>query len=170
MMLPQIFTIRIGINKCYLVKEDGIIIIDSGPPKRIHGFQKAFEKFQIEPTEARLILLTHGDPDHAGSAKALKALTGAEIAIHDHDKLNLEHSIFNFPPGVNSWGRLLHFILYPILKNVIPSIPTVKADIVLDDKNYSLTDFGIAGQIVYTPGHTQGSVSVVLETGEAFVG
>jgi glyoxylase-like metal-dependent hydrolase (beta-lactamase superfamily II) len=34
----------------------------------------------------------------------------------------------------------------------------------------SLDDFGIPGKILYTPGHTYGSVSVVLESGEAFVG
>ena len=36
--------------------------------------------------------------------------------------------------------------------------------------DYSLQEFGIDGKIVYTPGHTKGSVSVLLETGEAFVG
>jgi hydroxyacylglutathione hydrolase len=30
--------------------------------------------------------------------------------------------------------------------------------------------FGIPGKVVYTPGHTMGSVSVLLETGDAFVG
>ena len=35
---------------------------------------------------------------------------------------------------------------------------------------YSLKDFGISGRVVYTPGHTKGSVSVVLDSGEAFVG
>ena len=34
----------------------------------------------------------------------------------------------------------------------------------------ALIEFGIPGKIIYTPGHTQGSVSVLLETGEAFVG
>jgi len=169
-MSTQIFTIKIGINKCYLVKDEGTILIDAGTPNRIHAFQKSFERLSIHPNEIRLILLTHGDHDHVGSAKDLKELTGAKIAIHHHDKLNFERSLFNFPPGVTSWGHLLHFILYPILKNVVPSIPAEKADIVLDENDYSLIDFGIPGKIVYTPGHTQGSVSVLLETGEAFVG
>jgi len=169
-MSSQIFTIKIGINRCYLVKDEGTILIDAGTPNRIQTFQKSFERLKIHPNEIRLILLTHGDHDHVGSAKDLKALTGAKIAIHDYDKLNFERSIFNFPPGVTSWGRLLHFILGPILKNVVPSIPAEKADIILDENNYSLIDFGIPGKIVYTPGHTRGSVSVLLETGEAFVG
>ena len=57
-----------------------------------------------------------------------------------------------------------------VLKKVTPNIPYGKADIVLDDKNYPLSNFGIHGDIVHTPGHTQGSISVLLETGYVFVG
>ena len=45
-------------------------------------------RLPIHPNEVRLILLTHGDFDHVGSAKDLKALTGAKIAIHEHDRLS----------------------------------------------------------------------------------
>lgn len=169
-MSPQIFSIKVGINRCYLIKDKGTVLIDAGMPNKIGVFRKSFERLQIDPHEIKLIVLTHGDQDHVGSAKDLKALTGAKIAIHYHDKPNLENSLYNFPPGVTTWGRILHFILNPILKKVFSASPAEKADIVLDDNDYSLTDFGIRGRIVYTPGHTQGSVSVLLETGEAFVG
>ena len=34
----------------------------------------------------------------------------------------------------------------------------------------SLAGYGIPGKIIYTPGHSMGSVSVLLDNGEAFVG
>ena len=40
----------------------------------------------------------------------------------------------------------------------------------MGDEGLSLGEYGIPGQVVHTPGHTLGSVSVLLETGEAFVG
>jgi glyoxylase-like metal-dependent hydrolase (beta-lactamase superfamily II) len=49
-------------------------------------------------------------------------------------------------------------------------IPATSVDIVLGDEEFSLTEYGIPGKIMYTPGHSRGSVSVLLETGEAFVG
>jgi hydroxyacylglutathione hydrolase len=169
-MPSQIFTIRTGITRCYLIKDKGTILIDAGVPKRIRTFQKAFEKLKIPANEIKLILLTHGDADHVGSARDLRALTGARIAIHEYDRRTFEQSLYNFPPGVTRWGRTLHFILNPILKKVLSDFPTDNADIVLDENDYSLADFGIPGKIVYTPGHTKGSVSVLLESGEAFVG
>ena len=54
-MSTQIFTIKIGINKCYLVKDEGTILIDAGTPNRIHAFQKSFERLPIHPNEIRLI-------------------------------------------------------------------------------------------------------------------
>jgi len=33
-----------------------------------------------------------------------------------------------------------------------------------------LAPYGIPGRVIHTPGHTLGSVSVLLDTGEAFVG
>jgi glyoxylase-like metal-dependent hydrolase (beta-lactamase superfamily II) len=169
-MSTQIFTIKTGINRCYLVKDEGTILIDAGNPNKLRAFQKSFESLQIHPSEVGLILLTHGDFDHVGSVKDLKELTGAKIAIHEHDRPNLERSLFNFPSGVTRWGRLSRSLLNPVLKNVLRGFPAEKADIVLDENDYSLVDFGIAGKVVHTPGHTQGSVSVLLETGDALVG
>ena len=40
----------------------------------------------------------------------------------------------------------------------------------LENEEFSLEEYGISGKVVYTPGHSSGSVSVLLETGEAFIG
>jgi len=49
-------------------------------------------------------------------------------------------------------------------------IPPTEVDVVLGDEEVSLAKYGITGKVVHTPGHSSGSVSVLLETGDAFVG
>jgi glyoxylase-like metal-dependent hydrolase (beta-lactamase superfamily II) len=49
-------------------------------------------------------------------------------------------------------------------------VPATDVDIVLGDEELSLAKYGIPGKIIHTPGHSMGSVSVLLETGDAFVG
>ncbi|MFZ0452109.1 MAG: MBL fold metallo-hydrolase [Ignavibacteriaceae bacterium] len=168
-MAVQIYRIKFGINSCYLIRDEGIIMIDGAPPNKLNKFQKFISNLDFPPNNIRLIILTHGDFDHVGSARDIKFITGAKIAIHENDKNNFENAIYNFPPGVNLWGRVSHLLSYPITKILLKS-PGGKADIILDNSDYPLYEFGIRGKIIYTPGHTKGSVSVLLETGEAFVG
>jgi glyoxylase-like metal-dependent hydrolase (beta-lactamase superfamily II) len=143
-------------------------MIDGGPPDQVESFKKMLPQFSIRPEEIKLIILTHGDFDHIGSVKDIRELTGAKIAIHERDKINLEQGILNWPPGASAWGKVVRFMLMPFFKNSI--LPTIKTDFVLGEKEFPLNDFGIDGKILYTPGHTPGSVSVLLNTGEAFVG
>jgi hydroxyacylglutathione hydrolase len=117
----------------------------------------------------KLIVLTHGDPDHVGSAKEIKEITGARIAIHEYDRKNLEEGRNNWPPGVTIWGKTTHFLLYPLFMKLIYFSP-VQADIILHHEEFPLEEYGINGRIIFTPGHTPGSISVLLDSGEAFVG
>jgi len=104
-----------------------------------------------------------------GSAGDIKSLTGAKIAIHENDRETFEKGLHHFPTGTTAWGHFLRSILNPVTK-ILFKFPGEMPDIVLDDSDYPLQDFGINGSIVYTPGHTSGSVSVLLESGDAFVG
>jgi glyoxylase-like metal-dependent hydrolase (beta-lactamase superfamily II) len=164
----QIFTLKFGINRCYIIKDEGAIMIDGGPPGKGKVFQSKLEDLSVQYQDIRLIVLTHGDFDHVGSAKQIKEITGAQIAIHESDKINLEEGRFNWPPGVTNWGKISHFLFSPLLSMM--SIPSMKADIILHEEDYSLEQYGVKGKIIYTPGHTPGSVSVLLDTGEAFIG
>jgi hydroxyacylglutathione hydrolase len=168
-MSTQIYPVRFGINRCYLIREEGVIMIDGGPPKKLKAFQKFIGGIPIRPEDIRLIVLTHGDFDHVGSAGEIRSLTGAKIAIHENDRETFEKALHHFPTGTTAWGHSLRFILNPVT-TVLFKFPGEKADIVLDNSDYPLHDFGINGRIVYTPGHTSGSVSVLLESGDAFVG
>jgi glyoxylase-like metal-dependent hydrolase (beta-lactamase superfamily II) len=59
----------------------------------------------------------------------------------------------------------------PLHSNSLMHIsPATNVDIVLGDGDFRLTEYGIPGKIVFTHGHSIGSVSVLLETGDAFVG
>ncbi|MEN9561828.1 MAG: hypothetical protein RIR73_72, partial [Chloroflexota bacterium] len=41
---------------------------------------------------------------------------------------------------------------------------------VISDAGMSLREFGIPGEVVYTPGHSMGHVSIILDSGDAIVG
>jgi hydroxyacylglutathione hydrolase len=114
-----------------------------------------------------LVLLTHGHWDHIASLGFVLEQTGAKVAVHHNDQAWVETGTPPFPPGANSYGRGMIWLAERIIH---PKLPPVKVDIVLGDDGMSLAEYGIPGKVVHTPGHTQGSVMVLLESGEAFVG
>lgn len=168
-MALQIFPFTKSINTSYLIKDKGAILVDAGWKGCGPAFSKLLKKHDIKPEEIRLIVPSHGDFDHAGGAGELRSLTGASIALHEKDREMVENGSFHWPGGVTAWGKISRGMMYPFLKLLLRLHPT-EVDIILDDKGLSLKDYGINGEIIYTPGHTYGSVSVVLESGEAFVG
>ena len=165
-MRVGIHPITLGVDHCYIIQGERVIMIDGGAPKQAKGFTKAIERLSVKPDDIKLIVLTHGHWDHIGSAKEIKEITGAKLALHRQEKDWLEKSLKPMPPGVTVWGRI--FVKIMALFMPLVHIPATDVDIVLEDGEFlSLFEYGIPGKIVHTPGHSMGSVSVLLETGDA---
>jgi hydroxyacylglutathione hydrolase len=128
----------------------------------------ALERLFLNPGEIKLIVLTHGHWDHIGSARVIKNITGAKIALHRAEKDWLEKSLKPMSPAVTFWGECLTQAIKPFLPGI--HIPAADVDCILEDSELSLSEYGIPGRIIPTPGHSRGSISVLLDTGEAFVG
>jgi hydroxyacylglutathione hydrolase len=167
-MTVNIQTIPLGFDNCYILHGDGTILIDGGAPKKVKRFTGALKGLSMKPEDVRLIVLTHGHWDHIGSAREIQEITGAPIALHRQERDCLEKSLIPLPPGVTTWGDL--FVRIMALFTPMIHFPATKVDMVLNDEEFSLAEYGIPGRIVHTPGHSRGSVSVLLESGDAFVG
>jgi hydroxyacylglutathione hydrolase len=165
----SVYTIPLGFDNVYVLKDKGVIMIDSGNPKKGKTFLKGLEKAGINPNEIQLIILTHGHWDHIGSAAEIKKLTGAKVVLHQNEKHWLEESLKPMPPGITTWGKISTKLFSWTIVPLIHIEPT-KTDIVLQEETFPLEEYGISGKIVYTPGHSSGSVSILLDSGEAFVG
>ncbi len=106
-----IHPIKLGVERCYVIRAEGTILIDGGAPKQAKNFMKGIETLSIKPEDIRLIVITHGHWDHIGSAKDIKEITGARIALHRNEKDWLEKSLKPLPPAVTRWGRIFAKIM-----------------------------------------------------------
>ena len=166
-MSVQIHTISFGFVSAFLLKGEKAVLIDAGVPGQMARFLKGLEMTNTLPDEIDLLLLTHGHFDHIGLAKEFVELSGAQIAIHEREKVWVETGISAMPPGATSWGKFLMSLMKLAPKMSVPGTPV---DISLGDDGFSLEAYGIPAQAVYTPGHTMGSMSILLENGDAIVG
>ena len=65
-MKTEIHWISLGTCHCYLIKEEGLILVDAGFPGRGKKFLGELKSLSIEPKDISLILLTHSHWDHIG--------------------------------------------------------------------------------------------------------
>ena len=165
-MTTEIISFNLGVTSCYFIIGKEIVMIDAGMPNKLQRFKKILSKNKIDPARIKLIVLTHSHFDHCGSASEIRDLTGAKIAIHKSERECVEHDRVLVPKGVNFRGK----ITQPLIFSFKIPFPKFTPDIFLNNDPYPLSEFGIDGQIIHTPGHTIGSVSVILNSGEAFVG
>ena len=167
-MSVSIHSKRLGINFCYLIKAEGWIMFDTGPAFAVPEIIKWFKSIPLDPADLQLIILSHAHFDHAGAASDLKKLTGAKIAVHAADRECFEAGEAVMPTPVTNWGKVSK-------KMMKPAMPMFKfdgspVDLIITDEGLSLEEYGIPGRIIHTPGHTPGSISLLLDNGDAFVG
>ena len=167
-MSVSIYSKRLGINRCYVIKASGCIMVDTGPSISERAIENWFKSIPVEPEEIQLLVLTHGHADHVGAASQVKNITGTKIAIHENDKDMFEQSEVVWPSPVTTWGRVAIKTMMPLTS--LFRFNGSNVDVVIGDEGLTLAEYGIPGRIIHTPGHTLGSVSVLLETGDAFVG
>jgi glyoxylase-like metal-dependent hydrolase (beta-lactamase superfamily II) len=129
------------------------LLVDIGWSNTMPKFLAELKRKGVPLEQIGYLLATHYHPDHAGLAQELKA-KGVRLVVIDLQE--------PFVPILKTWMK-------PINKY---------QDITLDD-NVALTcagsraflaTLGISGQIIHTPGHSDDSVTLVLDEGIAFIG
>lgn len=127
-------------ENCYLVSSDeAAIVIDPGIyDERIQAF--LFEN----RNKQRMIILTHCHFDHIGGAKKLAEKNNIKIGIGQLENTGLNDSKIN------------------LSENFGCNIEPFSADVLFEDnKIYKIGDVSL--KVIFTPGHTAGSVSYLIE-------
>lgn len=166
-MAFSFYRIPLGICNSFLLRGERTILIDGGALGGFTAFQRQLQTLKVDPKEIELILLTHGHWDHITCLADIQKLTGAKIAIHGQDQFMVETGEPPFPNGVTAWGKAMAWSARRMLR---PHLSPLKVDSVIPDSGMSLRAFGIPGEVVYTPGHSMGHVSIILDSGDALVG
>ncbi|MCY2990542.1 MAG: MBL fold metallo-hydrolase [Planctomycetota bacterium] len=160
--MTNVIPIRLSLSNSFLVLGERPILVDTGSPKDGDRLLNGLAHHGVRGHDLALILHTHGHSDHCGSTQQLKESTSAPIAIHSADAAVMDNGQNQATKPTCLTARLLHLL-------VDDKFPSVRPDILVPDE-MSLQAFGVDGKVVHTPGHTAGSISVLLTTGEAIVG
>ncbi len=144
-------------SNVYIVStEEGLLLVDTGTGlgRTTGRIFEAIEALGYRPRDVHDIVLTHYDADHVGGLAAIKARTGARVAIHEFDAPVV---MKKEPPGARV--PLLVRVIYRWFQR--PVTP-----------DRLLKDGDVVGglRVVHVPGHTPGSIALIREDGAVFSG
>jgi glyoxylase-like metal-dependent hydrolase (beta-lactamase superfamily II) len=158
----MIVRIHCAISNCYLLLGERPVLVDTGAPGDLKRILGALKANGLQPKQLALILLTHGHSDHAGCAAELHRRSGALVALHISDATLVRNGQNGVLAPTSHLGRLIRpFVDQPF--------EPFEPDLLFRD-GFSLEPHGVKGRVLATPGHTLGSASVVLGSGEAIIG
>lgn len=134
----------------YLLYGRSICLIDAGVSSSYPILSDYVRRTGRDPRDIKKLVLTHAHPDHMGGGRTVQKETGCRIAAHALDKPWIEDVDLQFRerPILN---------LYSLVEG------SLKVDHTLEDNDTLDLGEGLTLRVIHTPGHSKGSISLILE-------
>jgi endoribonuclease LACTB2 len=129
------------------------LLVDLGWPGTMGTMRANLSRAGVALTEIRYALATHYHPDHAGLAQELK---NAGVPL-----LMMDVQVAAAPALATIVKPTDGYVAVTMHDNVALSC---------EQSRPLLNSLGLAGEIVHTPGHSDDSVSLLLDDGSVFTG
>ena len=146
------------VNVYVLVVAGRVVVVDTGVPGTADKIVACVRELGYAETDVGTIILTHADPDHSGSARRLRELTGAVVAIGAADAPRVEGKLPLKAARLGSEAA-------PRLVEEVEGYEVFSPDLLLREGD---TVEGLT--VMETPGHTDGSIALLHGDRFLFVG
>jgi glyoxylase-like metal-dependent hydrolase (beta-lactamase superfamily II) len=141
-------------NYYIIDSKSGKLLVDCGWPGTLPKFTAELKRKGISLKEIKYLLVTHFHPDHAGLVQELKNQGVLFILLECQ---------------VSFIGQLTD--LFKTKKYPYVEIKQGDSHILKTEETRKfLASIGLSGQILHTPGHSDDSVTLILDEGFAFTG
>lgn len=133
----------------YLLLGQGVHAIDTGVASSYESIVSCLRAAGRAIEELKTIVLTHSHPDHIGSALLLQRASGCKVVAHAAEREWIEDT------AAQARQRPV-----PGFESLVAG--AVRVDRVVEDGEMLVLEPGLALEVRHTPGHSAGSISLLL--------
>jgi hydroxyacylglutathione hydrolase len=154
--------VDLRLSSVYVIEAERPVLIDSGTVGDLPDLDAALEDRGVWPSRIALVVLTHGHADHAGLAADIRRRSGAAIWLGEGDLPLARAGDSGHLGATGALAATLKPFITTVYRDFEPDLAVAAPT--------SLAPYGIDGEVVPMPGHTKGSLVVILGNQTAFVG
>ena len=164
----NIHLLKIGITNCFFIERNGItLLVDTGQKRYSKKLKTQLSILLKNYNKLDYLILTHTHYDHAENANMVKQLFSPEIIAHKSETQFLKEGFTKLPRGTNIFTDTICKLGNRFAHKIAEYNP-VETDLEIEDSFGFKNIPGI--KIIHTPGHTIGSLSVIIDDEIALVG
>ncbi|NPV93105.1 MAG: MBL fold metallo-hydrolase [Firmicutes bacterium] len=167
----RVEVIRVLEGRCnsYLVRQgDRALLVDTGRKNAWKHLSRNLDRMGLEAGGLCALILTHTHFDHAENAAAVKERYQARVVVHRSEGEFLRAGDSPLPRGTVFPTRAMMALAAKRVQPLFRYRP-VNHDILVEEE-YDLNPWGFNAGIIHTPGHTAGSISVIVDDEIAIAG
>lgn len=159
-----VYQITKGRSNSYLIFDgDESILVDTSHKGSRNDLKEKLDNL-LDGKGLSWMVLTHTHYDHVENAAIIKKQYNSRIVVHKDEAEYLKQGCSPIPYGTNFLTKLL--VGVGRIMNRLSHYESAKPDILVNDK-YQLTPHS---HLLHTPGHTEGSMSLIVDEELALVG
>ena len=160
--------VEIGLSNGWIIRSSrGAVLVDAGFDRFAPRVAWGLRHMGLGARDLKLVVITHAHVDHIGALAPIVRATGAAVAVHEREAKYVRAGRPLMPRGLSPRGRLT--VAFGNRHPDITRVGAVEPDVIVRNE-LDLAPWGLSGRLVETPGHSPGSLSLVLDDGRAYVG
>ncbi|MBN1134758.1 MAG: MBL fold metallo-hydrolase [Methanosarcinaceae archaeon] len=158
-----------GTSNAYLLSgSNSNLLVDAGNKGKIQNLEITLMHKGLDFSDLDIVIVTHSHYDHLGCLVEIKERSEAKILVHRDEANFLINGYIPSPKGTSLFSKIICWFGNSFFSGRA-KFPPVNPDILVDGECELVTS-GSSIKIIPTPGHTSGSICVIINNECAIVG